>query len=347
MAQADVKPMIAASQASVERMAGQVSVERPALQLAAAENFDALAPSAGQGGAVSQNNMLPLPMPTLAAPPAPTRELPSVAAAPTGELTPDTPLLEELSSQSKAIADALPPQKRKHGAAKEPITIAHAKAGALDNEEVRQHKSIGISISVRRPKMDVNHMLEEAYDALIAGNQEEAIEMYKQVLAGSPRNRLALFGLATTYHRAGQLTLARPLYGRLLAIDPNNEEGLNNFLVLLADESPLEALEEMKKLQRTHADFSPLPAQMAVVYEKIGDYDQAVTSMKHAIELSPENIKYRYDMAVILDRRGNWEEAAAYYQQLLTAYDRGEKIPAKAEEIQERLTFIRSNRPNG
>jgi Flp pilus assembly protein TadD len=188
-------------------------------------------------------------------------------------------------------------------------------------------------------------MLEEAYDALIAGNQEDAIAEYKEVLKEDPNNKLALFGLATTYHRAGQIALARPLYGRLLELDPHNEQGLTNFLVLLSDESPTQALGEMRKLMQTHPDFSPLPAQMAVVYERLGDYDSATQCMRHAIELSPENIKYRYDMAVILDKQGDWENAATYYQQLLLGEERGEKIPAKAEEIQERLTFIRSNKP--
>ncbi len=210
---------------------------------------------------------------------------------------------------------------------------------------MRKHEGVGISISVRRPKPNVNHMLEEAYDDLIAGDQESAIAVYKDVLKDEPNNKLALFGLATTYHRAGQLKMARPLYGKLLAIDPQNAEGLNNFLVLLSDESPIEGLEEMKKLERTHPDFSPLPAQMAVVYEKLGQYDEAVLNMRHAIELSPESIKYRYDMAVILDKMGDCENAATYYQQLITADERGEKIPARAQEIQERLTFIRSNKP--
>lgn len=251
---------------------------------------------------------------------------------------------KRLSPQSKAIADTLPPEKIKKEKKRE-INVEHEQKNPLDSQDVREHKGVGISISIHKPKPNISHMLEEAYDALIAGNQEDAIALYKEVLAEQPQNKLALFGLATTYHRAGQLQLARPLYGKLLAIDPHNEEGLNNFLVLLADESPAEALEEMKKLQHTHPDFSPLPAQMAVIYQKMGDYRKAIDNMGHAIELSPENAKYRYDMAVILDKSGDWNNAAIYYQQLITANERGEKIPASAEEIQERLTFIRSNKP--
>jgi tetratricopeptide (TPR) repeat protein len=272
--------------------------------------------------------------------------LPQEIVNPTGGTATDSPPPpQDLSPQSKAILEKLPPERNAIEAERPPVQIEHSRHSSLDGEGVRKHDGAGISISVHQPKPNINHMLESAYEALLAGNQEDAISLYRQVLDEQPENKLALFGLATTYHRAGQLQLARPLYGRLLAIDPNNEEGLNNFLVLLADESPQEALTEMKKLQETHPDFSPLPAQMAVIYEKGGDVENALKSMKHAIDLSPENIKYRYDMAIMLDRAGARAEAADYYQQLLTASDRGEKIPAKPEEIQERLTFIRSNKP--
>jgi len=222
--------------------------------------------------------------------------------------------------------DRLPPEKPAAAVVKPSVSLDHARKNIFDEDEVKQHEGVGIKISVRRPKADINATLEKAYDTLMAGDQEGAIADYKQVLEVDPNNKLALFGLATTYHRAGQLQLARPLYGKLLAIDPKNKEGLNNFLVLIADESPQEALVELQKLQRTHPDFSPVPAQMAIIYEKSGDYQRAIEAMNQAIEISPENLKYRYDMAIMLDKRGAWADAAALYQQLITANERGEKF---------------------
>jgi Flp pilus assembly protein TadD len=156
-----------------------------------------------------------------------------------------------------------------------------------------------------------------------------------------------LFGLATTYHRAGQLQLARPLYGELLSVDPHNVEGLNNFLVLLADESPKDALAELEHLEKSHPGLSIIPAQMAIIHEKMGDYDAAMEKMNIAISLSPENLKYRYNMAIILDKKGDWQNAAIFYKQLLTASERGEKIAANLESIQQRMTFISTNKPKG
>lgn len=313
-----------------------------------------IAPATIPGGPVADSDNAPHLTPPPSEPDMPAHASPNVdmplhdAAEPAepAEMA-EVPLekVRPLSTQSQAILHKLPAEKKPRSAAKQPVTITHFSKNPLESEEVRKHEGIGMSISVRKPKLNINHQLEEAYDALIAGNQEDAIILYKQVLEEQPENRMALFGLATTYHRAGQLQLARPLYGKLLEIDPQNPEGLNNFLVLLADESPAAAIEEMKRLEATHPSFSPLPAQMAVIYEKMGDYDAAMAKMRHAIVLSPENIKYRYDMAVIMDKAGDWDNAAVYYQQLLSASERGDKIPAKPEEIQERLTFIRSNRP--
>ena len=128
-----------------------------------------------------------------------------------------------------------------------------------------------MKMSIKRPKMDTFRALESAYNSLIAGDQQYAITLYKEVLDNDPENTMALFGLATTYHRAGQIGMARPLYAQLLEIDPQHVEGLNNFLVLLADESPDRALEELEKLRQSHPSFSPVPAQIALIYEKKGD----------------------------------------------------------------------------
>jgi len=266
---------------------------------------------------------------------------------PSSSLEEDAPAAnaeKPLSDKSKEILQALPAQKSDQAKKKPPVDIEHFRKTTLEGDnEVKEHEGVGIKISIKHSKVDTNRLLEEAYNALIAGNQEDAVNIYKEVLAVQPNNKLALFGLATTYHRAGQLQLARPLYGQLLAIDPNNVEGLNNFLVLIADESPQSALAELDKLEQTHPGFSPVPAQIATIYEKAGDYDKAIAAMGRAIDLSPENLKYRYNMAIMLDKKGDWADAAVFYQQLIAAGERGAILPTSSEEIQNRLTFIRSN----
>ena len=252
-----------------------------------------------------------------------------------------------ISEHKNSVIQELPTPNSENKEDSNKVDLDHLHKNSLDNEsDIKKHEGVGIKLSVKTPRVNVDQLLENAYDAAITGNQEEAILTYKRVLSVQPNSKLGLFGLATVYHRAGQTQLARPLYRRLLDLYPNSVEGLNNYLVLLSDDSPRDALMELEKLERSHVGFSPIPAQMAVIYEKLGDYYKAARKMSQAIELSPENLKYRYNMAIILDQQGDWEDAATFYRQLIVAEERGEKIPANSQEIQERLTFILSNKPD-
>lgn len=271
---------------------------------------------------------------------APTKQLPLKALE---EPATEEPITKSLSQDSKDIVERLPkevrpPSKSMHNVAIERSYVNKGK------DDTKKMESYGMKIAVKRPKMDVYRSLEAAYNSLIAGDQQYAITLYKDVLGMDPENTLALFGLATTYHRAGQIQLARPLYAQLLEIDPNHIEGLNNFLVLLADEAPDEALKELEKLRHSHPNFSPVLAQMALIHEKKKDYQDAAECMRRALALSPENLKYQYNMAIILDKMHNWDEAIRWYRSLIIADERGEKIPGNAREIQQRLTFIDSNK---
>lgn len=265
--------------------------------------------------------------------------------APAAPVILSEPKQQGLSSQSKAILNKLPPvtdraPKEKPGSFN--IEREHAKPELGGDVQVST-ESKGIKVDVKRQPMDVSYQLERAYNALLAGRSEDAIKIYEDVLTNDPNNNDALFGLASTYHRVGRLDLARNLYGKLLARNPNHRDGLNNFLVLLAEEAPEEALAQMQRLEEKNPGFSPIPAQMAVIYKKLGKTSQAIDKMYHALALSPENVTYRYNLAVMLDGAGERDKAAALYEQVLSAGEKGEVIPGDPQKIQQRLTFIRSN----
>jgi Flp pilus assembly protein TadD len=174
----------------------------------------------------------------------------------------------------------------------------------------------------------------------MGGDSAQAIDTYKNILSTEPTNEDALFGLASTYHRLGNLESARPYYGRLLKINPTHREGLNNFLALVSDESPQEALAELERLEQRNPDFSPIPAQQSLVLAKLGYADQAREKILRAIELSPDNLTYKYNLAVMLDKQGRYADAGALYRLLIDASLKGQKIPASLDILQKRLNFI-------
>ena len=265
-------------------------------------------------------------------------------------VTKDSEPVQQLSKQSRDLLKKVAPValKKESQQIKPEIKMNHSKdmqdLFKADEYSAQPQNTMGIKVERKMPAISVDSQLEKAYDALNSGQSDVAIETYKEVLDNSPNNTQALFGLATLYHRARQFDKARPLYSRLLAVNPEHRDGFNNFLVMLADEAPNEALSELEKLENKNPGFSTIPAQIAVIYQKLGQQEKAIDKMFRAVSLAPENMIYRYNLAIMLDKQKNYDEAAKLYRQLIEASGRGEKIPGNITNIQQRLTFISSNR---
>ena len=183
-------------------------------------------------------------------------------------------------------------------------------------------------------------MMEKAYRALLSGQTSAAVVLYKNVLELDSKNMDALFGLATAYHRNFQYEQARSIYAQILSIEPDNKEVLNNFLVLVAEESPESALIELQKLERINSSFSPIPAQIAMIYLKIGQPETAERYLRRAVILSPDNITYKYNLAITSDKLHKYYQAINLYKQVLDAAKRGAIIPGSTHAIAERMDYL-------
>ncbi|MES2985008.1 MAG: tetratricopeptide repeat protein [Pseudomonadota bacterium] len=272
--------------------------------------------------------------------------LPEPLAAPLAVVvsTAPAPATEALSDQTKKIFSTIPSKIDTGKPASGKLAISRMSPGVQalppKSNKPESYDAAGLSIKVARSGLDSNFELNRAYTALSNGDNAAAISIYQSVLAADPSNQDALFGIAATYHRNGNIEQARPYYGQLLKINPSHREGLNNFLALASDESPQDALAELGRLEERNPDFSPIPAQQAVVLNKLGYADQAREKMLRAIELAPENLTYKYNLAIMLDSSGRYEDASALYRLLIDASLKGAKLPAPLATLQKRLNYI-------
>lgn len=226
----------------------------------------------------------------------------------------------------------------------EPVIIRRVdpNAGLMPDGGVRTHEEIGLKIEVRKADVNIHHYLEQGYENLLAGHMAIAAGFYEQALQAEPKNEMALFGLATTYQRMNRIEEARDIYGRLLGINPTHREALNNFMVLVSQESPQAAIEELEKLESENPDFSPIPAQLGTIYKKLGNNEMAAQKLARALALSPENTSYKYNLAVTLDSMGRHAQAADLYVELVEDYNNGANLPGDPVAIQNRAIFLRS-----
>ena len=325
------------------------------LAISPSVDSQAAAPVAAQASSLgAPESLAPVPL----APAAPrVRTVPSAAATaayaqtlnsltPQPAPEPEASTHEQLSRKTKSIIGTIPSKLDAPNVEKAEKFDLNRTSAALDALDLKKagktdaYEAAGIKISVRRPGLDTNYELNRAYNALTGGNTEAAIQTYKDILSVEPTNQDALFGLASLYHRQGDVAKARPLYAVLLKNYPKHREGINNFLVLVSDESPQEALAELERLEQRNPDFSPIPAQEAVVLERLGYASEAQAKMMRAIELAPENLTYKYNLAVMMDRQRNYPQAIALYRLLLDSSSKGAQIPASADSIQRRLNHL-------
>ena len=184
--------------------------------------------------------------------------------------------------------------------------------------------------------------LDKALRSLNAGQYEVSIAIYKSVLQKDSRNRDAMFGLAAAYQKAGQRIQARDAYAKLLSAYPGFQPGLNNLLVLASNEAPNDALRELDVIGKRDPNFAPVYAQKASIYAQIGDIANAKKNFIKALNIEPDNVVYRYNLAVLLDKNGDTITAAKLYNQILDQNTQGARLPVDRSQIEERLAFIGS-----
>ena len=247
----------------------------------------------------------------------------------------------------KKVAPSLSEEKKKSvkkNAKPKKLNIAHGDTGPEPSEDGGtkiSNTGMDISLSTTTSEQsEIRTMMEKAYRALLSGQTSAAVVLYKNVLELDSKNMDALFGLATAYHRNFQYEQARSIYAQILSIEPDNKEVLNNFLVLVAEESPESALIELQKLERINSSFSPIPAQIAMIYLKIGQPETAERYLRRAVILSPDNITYKYNLAITSDKLHKYYQAINLYKQVLDAAKRGAIIPGSTHAIAERMDYL-------
>ncbi len=182
-----------------------------------------------------------------------------------------------------------------------------------------------------------------AYNAVLIGQYEVAVELYKQVLKIEPNNNYSKFALAVVYQKLGQGKQAKAIYRNLLNSNlENREEIIGNLLAILIEESPKDSLYLLSRLTVQNPDSAYIMAQASVAYDKINKSEEALLLMRKASEIDRDNLEYKYNLAVMSDKASNFQDALYLYNEVLSAYSASEGFNISVQEIEERIKAIKS-----
>lgn len=250
--------------------------------------------------------------------------------------------IKELSNKeifSRFKKNVMPVKINETGSASDNISILYdmprksLPSGGLKNA------SFGVKVKEQETE-DTSSLISLGYKAAISGQTEAALSLYKKALGKEATNTNILFAIASLYHKLAQYKEAKIHYKKLLNIDPDYKKALNNYLVVMSEESPGQALVELKEIEKENPDFSPVQAQIGMIYAQMGDYVSAEKYLRRSVILAPEVVHYRYNLAVVFDTMQKYSEAISVYKQILDAGSSGEALPQSSSSIRTRMTYL-------
>ena len=216
------------------------------------------------------------------------------------------------------------------------------------SQQQDQKKKIDITIKETKEDKRIIALKRKAFNAMSIGQYEVAVYLYKQVLKQNQNDMYAMLGLATAYQYLGQYVQAKPLYLKVLEAFPQDQQIMANVLSIIINETPYESTYLVSNIAEQNTNSPLIQAQAGMAYARVKNYQQAINYLRRAVELDQNNIEYKYNLAVLYDLNGNYEQAKFLYNELISFYstnaDASYNLPLA--EIQNRLNTLKYNTNN-
>jgi tetratricopeptide (TPR) repeat protein len=180
--------------------------------------------------------------------------------------------------------------------------------------------NLQIETSTQYRQSDV--WLREAYAAYSAGDDQQALRLYNQVVKADPGNRNALLARAAIYIHNGDIDAAIRDYQTLLLANPKDSLALASLLAV-ASLSPLETETQLKLMIYDEPDSPFLNFALANAYGAQNRWQEAQQYYFKALQTNPQDPNYAYNLAVSLEHISQPASAVTYYRRALDNFDNG------------------------
>ena len=187
--------------------------------------------------------------------------------------------------------------------------------------------------------------LVSANRAMKLGRYEAAKEMYDELYKLNPRDAKILAGRAIVLQKMGMADQAINAYEELLKIYPDNADAIVNWSGLIRKQYPAVALNKLLDLHMSQPNNNVVTAQLGVANADAGNYPDAVRYLGDAAAAEPKNPLHLYNLAVVSEKAGKRDQAVTYYEKALEVdaiYGDGQNTVPR-EKIYDRLAQIRGN----
>ena len=258
---------------------------------------------------------------------------------------------QDLSTHNALFELAIePPNETKLRAEAENLSAAGNRRIAVESVP-GQDATVGgggkdIRISTTSP--DVSAINDRAFAHVSAGftayrdgQYSIAERHYNNALDIAPNHRDALAGLAAVYQKTSRTEKALGIYERLLVIDPKDTIAVSAILLIRSRSAGDNIESEIKHLLQRFPEAPHLHFALGKYYVDLSRWPEARLAFLAAHILAPDYADYSYNLAVSMERVGQFESARYYYEVALATIDEFSSIDSIA--IHSHLENLASN----
>jgi tetratricopeptide (TPR) repeat protein len=205
----------------------------------------------------------------------------------------------------------------------EEVVLSIARLYSEQGDLARAAKVIeGVPTDDRSARMDF--ALAGIYDQL--KQPKNAVKAYKAAVDEDPDNTDAKRGLAAALTASGQMDEAAKVYAQILGSDPQDAQALIREADIERQQGHYEqALATLKKAATLVSDNEELSYNLALVYDALGRFDDSIKTLKQLLTATlPPDGKYtdgiRSNRALFLDRLAIVEREANHTDEAVATY---------------------------
>jgi Flp pilus assembly protein TadD len=155
--------------------------------------------------------------------------------------------------------------------------------------------------------------------AFRAGNFEEALEYFENLLQTSPSNHTGHLFVGLCKQKLGDITGAQASLREAIGIKPNDELTRKALIKLLVD---ADELSEAGEFQSWFVEKKPFDAQarvdLARIHRRNGEVDLAIAELERAAELAPTSQEPKLELGTALIEASRSDEAVEVFEQIAT-----------------------------
>lgn len=150
------------------------------------------------------------------------------------------------------------------------------------------------------------------------GDVDDAIALYRDVLARDPEDALAYSNLGTALAAAGELDDAIVQYRRALDLAPNDADSHYNLANVLSVQGRFaDAASSFRAALQIDPGFADAHVNLGTALAALGQLDDAASHYRRGAELAPDAVEPLRNLGLLVAGQGAFDDAIALFRQAL------------------------------